>query len=290
MIKLIVSDLDGTLLNVAHTLDKRSADAIKAAQKAGIEFMIATGRGFGSVKPMLDEFDIQCPCVLLNGAVYQSKDEVVQKTIAIDNERIKQIVEILVTYDINVHFYTKEGTSAENPERLRADFIERIKSQDHLSDEEIEEILETSNFCNFDIRIEDYASYFVSNPVIYKLEAFSNDDEKMRKVRLALANISNIEITNSIGNNFELTDHRAQKGVVLEILCEELGYAKEEVIVMGDSMNDFSMMKLFPNSFAMENGCATIQEAAKYRIGKNSEFAVAKKIEEVVGLATSNSN
>lgn len=69
---------------------------------------------------------------------------------------------------------------------------------------------------------------------------------------------------------------------MLEEVIQELGFTKEEVIVFGDSMNDLSMMEMFPHSYAMENSCPLILQGAKHRIGKNSEDAVAQEIERLL--------
>lgn len=282
MIKCIVSDLDGTLLNQKHMLGERNAQAVKKAQEAGYTFMVATGRHWGSVQPFLMKYGIKCRCILLNGAVYQDELGNVIKEIPLELTRAKEVIEILERYQINVHLYTKEGTVAAHPERLKKDFIERLKRDEHITQKEVEEILETSNFCKFDIHVENMEEYFANKPIIYKIEAFSNDDAAMQQVREELGNFHDVVISDSIGHNFELTAQRAQKGYMLEEVIQELGFTKEEVIVFGDSMNDLSMMEMFPHSYAMGNSCPLILQSAKHRIGKNSEDAVAQVIERLL--------
>lgn len=282
MIKCIVSDLDGTLLNQSHMLGKKNAEAVLKAQAAGFEFMVATGRHWGSVDPILREYGIHCRSILLNGALYQDEKGNVKKEIAVDNDRAKQVMDILERYHINAHLYTSKGTAAAHPEKLREEFIERLQKDEQVSLDEIEVIMKKSNFCSFDIHIQSMEEYFSSNPVIYKIEAFSNDDMAMLQVRYALEKIKDVILTDSIGHNFELTDVRAQKGYMLEEVIQELGYTKDEVIVFGDSMNDLSMMELFPNSYAMENSCQRILETAKFKTGKNTEDAIAFEIERLL--------
>lgn len=282
MIKCIVSDLDGTLLNQRHMLGERNAQAVKKAQEAGYTFMVATGRHWESVQPFLMKYGIKCRCILLNGALYQDALGNVIKEIPLELTRAKEVIEILEKHQINAHFYTKEGTAAAHPERLRRDFIERLKRDEHITKKEVEEILETSNFCKFDIHIENMEEYFANKPIIYKIEAFSNDEAAMRKVREELESFHDVMISDSIGHNFELTAQSAQKGYMLEEVIQELGFTKEEVIVFGDSMNDLSMMEMFPHSYAMENSCPLILQSAKHRIGKNSEDAVAQEIERLL--------
>ena len=60
MIKLIASDMDGTLLNDEHDIDIETVEAIRKAEEAGIIFAISTGREYESVKCVLDKHNIKC--------------------------------------------------------------------------------------------------------------------------------------------------------------------------------------------------------------------------------------
>ena len=70
MIKLIVSDMDGTLLDEEMEISYANASAIKRAQSQGIHFAIATGRDFPMAFPLLEKNDIRCPLIAHNGAQY----------------------------------------------------------------------------------------------------------------------------------------------------------------------------------------------------------------------------
>ena len=68
MIKLIVSDLDGTLLNEKHRISDVSLTAIQAAREAGIDFMIATGRHQENVASLLKDTSLTPAMICINGA------------------------------------------------------------------------------------------------------------------------------------------------------------------------------------------------------------------------------
>ena len=70
MIKLIASDMDGTLLNSNHKISKENLEAIKKAEEMGVKFAIATGRIYEDVEPLLKENGIKCQCIVLNGGEY----------------------------------------------------------------------------------------------------------------------------------------------------------------------------------------------------------------------------
>ena len=69
MIKLIASDMDGTLLNDKMEVSDENAQAIRDAQAAGIEFMVATGRGVTEATPLLAAQDLKPAFITLNGAM-----------------------------------------------------------------------------------------------------------------------------------------------------------------------------------------------------------------------------
>ena len=111
----------------------------------------------------------------------------------------------------------------------------------------------------------------------------SNDLEKLRKIEAELQKLPNLAIASSFENNLEITDRKAQKGIVLKEYIESLGYTMEEVMVFGDSMNDYSMLSMdFGATVAMENGMEKVKEVAKYITKSNAEDGVAHAIEELL--------
>ena len=68
MIKLIATDMDGTLLNAAHEISQPNIDAIKYAQEQGITVVIATGRAFYEAQAPVADTDLTVPYICLNGA------------------------------------------------------------------------------------------------------------------------------------------------------------------------------------------------------------------------------
>lgn len=74
MIQLIVSDIDGTLLNNKMQISKFNAYAIKKAQQQGVHFIISSGRLYSEVKPLLDEVGLKCPLISINGGLILSAD------------------------------------------------------------------------------------------------------------------------------------------------------------------------------------------------------------------------
>ena len=96
---------------------------------------------------------------------------------------------------------------------------------------------------------------------------------------------TNIAVASSFANNLEITDVNAQKGPVLKAYIESLGYSMDEVMVFGDSMNDYSMLSMdFGATIAMDNADEKLKTVAKYVTKSNVEDGVAYTIDKLLEM------
>lgn len=91
-----------------------------------------------------------------------------------------------------------------------------------------------------------------------------------------------IAVSSSFRDNIEITDITAQKGIILAKVAEKMGFERDEVLVLGDSFNDYSMFTEFKESVAMGNAIPEIKEIAKYITDTNDNLGVAKAIYRVL--------
>jgi HAD superfamily hydrolase (TIGR01484 family) len=122
-----------------------------------------------------------------------------------------------------------------------------------------------------------------SGKPITKIFAASDDLVMLKDIEKQLRENPNLAVASSFENNLEVTDINAQKGIVLKNYIESLGYTMDEVMVFGDSMNDYSMLSMdFGVTVAMENGADKVKEVSKYVTKSNIEDGVAYVIEELL--------
>ena len=95
MIKLIASDMDGTLLNANMQISEENIQAIKYAQSQGVEFMVATGRNRKEALPPLQEAGIDCAMITLNGAQVFDKSGTSLFTVPISKEKTRSLMDLL---------------------------------------------------------------------------------------------------------------------------------------------------------------------------------------------------
>ena len=95
MIKIIASDLDGTLLNEKNVISEETQKMIRKSQKAGIRWIIATGRSMKTAEILVKQVGITCDYVLLNGAEFRKDDGTLICQKSIPKVVAEKIIQIL---------------------------------------------------------------------------------------------------------------------------------------------------------------------------------------------------
>lgn len=281
MIKLITSDMDGTLLGKNHDISEENLNAIRKAEELGVHFAIATGRAYEDVKPFLDKYKLKCECIVLNGAEYRDKEGNILEGIYIDKNKVKNILDIMRGDGLTVEIYTNRGFYTTNTrEETLNGMIYRVKTfnpEIKSKDEVLKKAKEHPHFVNLNY-ITNIDEFLKSDVKIGKFIAFYDEEDKIAKLKKRLEAVDGLAVSSSFITNVEVNDIGAQKGTILAKVVEKMGMKKEEVIVIGDSFNDYSMFTEFSNSFAMGNALPEIKEVAKYITDTNYNDGVAKAI------------
>lgn len=285
MIKVIASDLDGTLLDVDHRLNHRTAETIRKACAAGIRFMIATGRSFDDTMRALEGEEILCDYIVNSGAEVRNPQKEILFSEHMKLEDTRKVYDLLVKHHISYLFCSNEGKYCiGDEESIEKNIIEHIFT--FRQDIPIEEIKNSDTYASLKKETKIAATFedlvaMGAKPT--KAFIFSNDLEKLAALKKDLELIPGLAVASSFYNNLEVTDEEAQKGPVLRRYIESLGYTMEEVMVFGDSLNDYSMLSMdFGATIAMENADPQLKEVSRYVTKKNTEDGVAYTIEELL--------
>lgn len=281
MIKLIASDLDGTLLDEPNRISKINLDAIEYAYQKGAKFCFSTGRDLQSVK------DITCllkhkPVLLLgNGSeVYDENENLVFQNF-FNNKYLEEVCEIMNKHDVPHMIFTTDGFyTTTDPLEVRRRFIERIGK---IKNQEMAHIFATNvdKPCNNLVQIEDIHE-FAKTKKILKVEGFHYNSKPVEDVKKILEKFTELSHLSTGKNNIEVTNLTATKGLALKRYCELANIKEDEVMVMGDSHNDLSMFEIFKYSFAPENSIQEIKDYA-YKIVKScNEHGVSQAIYEFI--------
>lgn len=289
MIKVIASDMDGTLLGDDHRPAPETLAAIREACDSGIRFMIATGRNFPGAMAELEGTDLVCDYIVSSGAEVRDPGQRVVSRKNLSGTEIKKLYEILKEFPVSTTFCTdgpdyRIGTLEEVEDSM---ILQLQKFHSSLTREELKGTPLYQRVKKNTRVIRDFSVLEENHVQVYKLFIFSDDLQLLARIRERLKDDRQIAVASSFSTNLEITDIKAQKGPVLKEYIESLGYSMDEVMVFGDSLNDYSMLSMdFGATVAMENAVPEVKKAAKYITRSNTDLGVAYAIRELLKRQT----
>lgn len=140
------------------------------------------------------------------------------------------------------------------------------------------EIDEWISIFNSLIRLKSYEELQERGILFSKTIVFNQDTAVIADTKKKVMELGGLVATSSYPTNVEINDIHAQKGIALSEYIAERGIKKEEVMVFGDGLNDYSLFTEFPNSFAPENAMEEIRNIASEIIESNENNGVGKTI------------
>jgi len=254
-VKLVVSDMDGTLLNSKGEVSALFFELFNQLKQQNIHFCAASGRQYNSIVKKLDLIKDDIFVIAENGGIAK-KGEKELVSAPLSKEKIKKIIPVLRTIN-NAHVVLcgKDGAFIESK---NTDFITLF--QEYYNSFQIVEDLTTVLDSDDFLKIAIY-HFTSSEEYIYpKLKELKNE---------VLIKIS--------GKNWlDISNKKANKGNALRKVQKILNITKEETMVFGDYHNDIEMLKEADFSFAMQNAHKDIIEIANYTAESNDCFGVEK--------------
>lgn len=270
--KLICIDMDGTLLSDKHEVPELNKEMIKEATKQGVKIAITTGRIFTSAKRYSDLIGTDTPIIASNGAYIREKDkdEVIYES-NLSKEQFYKILEVIKKYNLNVYFNTCDTMITESviPDNhayktMDADLAEEYK-------------IKFKENAEFDKVFDEF-----NGKILKAICIEDQNKEALNKAKEEMQKYDDLEVVSSWHNNFEVMPKGTSKGNAVKILAQMLEIDREEVICIGDSENDLSMIKYAGLGVAMGNALDIVKENADYITDTNSEAGVGKVIQKFI--------
>ena len=270
-IKLVASDLDGTLLNKNKEITPRLFEALKKLDELGIYFVPSTGRPFGTVPKAIKELPFLKYVITSNGATIY---DAVEKKNIIENyltaEAVTAVMEIAKELPIITEYFI-EG---------KAYIAKNV--YDDLTPFHLTESHE-SYIKNSRIPVEKFWEEMEqNNTVLENINLVFTDMEMRKEVWDKLKATGLASVTAATTKNIEITSLYATKAQALEKLCEVLDLTRENVLAMGDGDNDMPMIQFAGIGVAMENGEEHIKQTADIIADDCNDFGAAKILEQII--------
>ena len=126
------------------------------------------------------------------------------------------------------------------------------------------------------IFVDGQESLLNSDHRILKISSNSTDHEALKKLRVELEKIPGLAVVSTVPTDIEITSIHAQKGSTLLDYAKRDGLTPDEIVAIGDSENDYSMLSIPGiHSVAMENACDMIRDICVYQTRANTRDGIA---------------
>jgi Cof subfamily protein (haloacid dehalogenase superfamily) len=272
-IRLVLADVDGTLVTKDKILTDRAVAAVRALRTAGAEFAITSGRPPRGMAMLIEPLALTTPIAGFNGGVFVKPDLGVIETHTLDPQVARQAIALIEAAGLDAWLYTPDEWLIRDP---GAAHVER-----------------EAWTVKFDARVvEAYADEDLDKAV--KVVGVSDDLDKVAAceadVQKALG--KDASAARSQPYYLDVTHPKANKGEVVASLCRLLGVKPEEIATLGDMPNDVLMFEKSGFSVAMGNASDEVKAKAGAVTDSYEDEGFAKAIETLilprvkVGVAT----
>jgi Cof subfamily protein (haloacid dehalogenase superfamily) len=260
-VKLVVSDMDGTLLNDKGEVSTRFFELFKKLHQQNILFCAASGRQYDSIIDKLATIKDDIYVIAENGGIAKKADKVLLLK-ALNTKKVINVVPVLRNIkDANIVLCSQDTAFIESND---VDFIRYFQEYYHSYSivDDLIEVAKTTSILKIAVYHPSSSEDFIYPEIKHLKEDY-------------LLKIS--------GQNWlDISDDKANKGNALREVQKLLNISKEETMVFGDYLNDIEMLQEATFSFAMANAHNDITKIANYATRSNNNFGVESILEKLI--------
>ncbi|WP_215142943.1 Cof-type HAD-IIB family hydrolase [Exiguobacterium qingdaonense] len=269
--KLIAIDLDGTLLSRKGVITEANQEVIRRRQEAGDIVAICSGRSIHDIEELLKRSDLVCPILSGNGAIGFYENERIYYY-AMNQTVVHELWEIAKSDEAYVEFYTNAGVKVlrSGTELLKRELDEVLLHDQSFTREWAEREIEIQNEQFGLTYMDSMADIDFSRDEVYKVFIYSFDRQKLHRLRKIYERRDDILITTAGWTKIEIGHPRASKGAALRELTEHYEIPMQDVVAIGDNLNDVSMFEVAETRIAMGNAVDQLKDLSTH-ITKDAE-------------------
>lgn len=259
-VKLVVTDMDGTLLNSNHEVSSKFFMLFKELKKNNIHFIAASGRQYYSIVDKLDAIKDDITIIAENGAfAMQGENELFTSGLSLGN--VLKTIQLLRTVK-NTHIVLC-GKKAAYIETKDEKFVSMFQQY----------------YAKYKI-VDDLTK--LTDDTFFKIAAYHFDSSETYILPYVKQLENEMQVIISGQNWLDISHNNANKGFALNMLQKKLNISEEETMVFGDYNNDLKMLELANFSYAMENAHPNVKKIANYQTKSNDKQGVEYILEKVI--------
>ncbi len=267
MIRLIASDVDGTILPRGGELSKRTLRAVAACRDAGVHFVLASGRWFVSAKVIADALGQRDGYMIISGGgAISDMQGAILKEWTLETAQAWRIYEIAQSENVMINAFIRNAVYRVNTHALNAP-VRGLAG--YLGD--------TYHIIN------DEPDRFEKEGLVtpYKMEVYGSDPLALGRLQRKLC-AEGFSVASSFSTNLEIMAPGCGKGTAVGYLADYLNIPFDERMAFGDNRNDLSMFSAVGWPVAVSNATSDLKRSARIIAPDCSEDGVAQVIERAL--------
>ncbi len=261
-IRLLLSDVDGTLVTSDKVLTERSLDAVERLRAAGILFAITSSRPPGGLRMYVEPLRLTTPVAAFNGAFITTPDMVVTDELNIDDEVIQPLVKMVESHGHSVWIYQGEKWFVRD---LEGAHVQREAEVVQFQPEVVATFDDVCSNVSKMVIVDDDATTLAAAAAAIRQEYGTL-----------------VSATSSQSYCIDITNPRATKGSVVTYLSGMYDIPTEAIVTIGDAYNDVLMFERSGLSVAMGNAVDDVKSSATYVTTSNNDEGFANAVDSYV--------
>lgn len=261
MIKMIATDIDGTILPYHGEFSQKTKDCVKKLNESGIKVILVTGRMHSSATPLAAQLGLNLPIISYQGGLIKDMDGKTLFQTELNSDIAKEIIQWGRKNNVHLNLYIDDKLYVEQDDEIIKYYIQG-KFVDYT-------------VCSFDdLEIKN----------VNKLLAIDiHDANRVTSwVDILKSKYPDLYIVKSTPYFCEIGSADAKKSIGVEFLCKMWGIDKSEVLAIGDQNNDIDLIQSGGVGIAMENGTPELKQVANYITDSVENDGFVKAVEKFV--------
>lgn len=260
-IKLIATDIDGTLLNNKKEISEETKFFLNQFEKEGGKVILSTGRAYFSTKKIAEKLNIYDIVITYNGAmIVNTKNDEILYHMPVEEKITKQLIDISKSYNVHLNLYQNDEWFVEN------------SSTDSSK--------EYRKLCGKEAIEKDFKSFesYEMTKVLYIAEP-----QELKKIEFEIREKlgEEVHITYSKPTFLEILNKNINKGEGVKKVLKYYNISKDNAISFGDELNDLEMLSLTKYGVTMENANPELKKMIIHETFSNEEDGVMKFMREI---------
>lgn len=255
MIKLIATDLDGTMLDDRKNIPENFDAVLSDLSKKKIRFAVSSGRSFCTLKNQFQKYLDDLIFICDNGAYVYDKGEIISTSV-LPHDAVVNVIRFCEKLGLTVLLCGKKAT------------WHNAEKASHCA--------EIANYYINQVKLDDLTAF---DDDIFKIAIFEEngiEESAYPLLKDKYGNYFNVQLSGRFW--VDIMNLGITKGTALHNVQNRLGVNYEETMSFGDYLNDIEMLENSYYSFSMENSHALVKKAANFSTGSNNDNSVMTEI------------